>query len=170
MRSAEAPVRTTEAATLLACRLDAPRYLHCHKTIPLPNACDSEAIDCCGAGTLELRRGCCHGRARGNDIIDEQQALAPHILDRLVHAPGMLPAFIATELSLVTMTVFDQDVQQRHTRKIAKRARDCFHMVESTPPKRCRSRGHKYHRVGAGQHTAVAIGGLPPWDDARTVS
>ena len=31
-------------------------------------------------------------------------------------------------------------------------------MIEPTPPKRCRSRGHKYHRVGAGQHAAVAIG------------
>ena len=70
----------------------------------------------------------------------------------------MLPALIAAELSLVTMTVFDQGVQQRDTRKIAKRARDCFHMVESTPPKRRRSRGHKHHRVRTGQHTAVAIG------------
>ena len=69
-----------------------------------------------------------------------------------------LPALIAAELSLVTMTVFDQGVQQRDTRKIAKRARDCFHMVESTPPKRRRSRGHKHHRVRTGQHTAVAIG------------
>ena len=31
-------------------------------------------------------------------------------------------------------------------------------MVESTPPKRRRSRGHKHHRVRTGQHTAVAIG------------
>ena len=31
-------------------------------------------------------------------------------------------------------------------------------MIEPTPPKRRRSRGHKYHRVGAGQHAAVAIG------------
>ena len=158
MRSAEAPVRTTEAAR---CSLVGAmrRAIFTATKLPLPNAGDSETIDCRGAGTLELRRGRCHSRARSNDIIDKQQAAAAHILDCLVHAPGVFPALIATELSLVTVTVFDQGVQLRHTRKIAKRARDCFHMVESTPPKRCRSRGYKYHRVGAGQYISVAIGG-----------
>lgn len=158
MRSAEAPVRITEAAS---CSLvgSLRRSIFTATKPPLPNTCDSEAIDCCGAGALEFRRSRCHRRARGDNVIDKQQAAAVHVLNRLVHAPGMLPALIATELALVAVAVFDQGVQQRHARKIAKRARDCFHMIESTPPKRRRSRGHKYHRVDTGQHAAVAIGG-----------
>ena len=91
---------------------------------PLPNACDSETIDCRGAGTLELRRGRCHGRARGNDIVDEQQAAAAHILDRLVHTPSVFPALIATELALVTMAVLNEGVEQGNTRQLAKWTRN----------------------------------------------
>ena len=31
-------------------------------------------------------------------------------------------------------------------------------MIKTTPPKRCRRRRHKHHRIRTGQHTSVAIG------------
>ena len=52
------------------------------------------------------------------------------------------------------MTVLNEGVEQRNTRQFAKWARNGFHMIEAAPPKRRRRRGHKHHRIGAGQHTA----------------
>lgn len=31
-------------------------------------------------------------------------------------------------------------------------------MIKTTPPKRCRRRRHKHHRIRTGQHTSIAIG------------
>ena len=56
------------------------------------------------------------------------------------------------------MAVLNESVEQRNTRQLTKWARDGFHMIEAASPKRRRRRGHKHHGIGAGQHTAIAIG------------
>ena len=56
------------------------------------------------------------------------------------------------------MAVLNEGVEQRNTRQPAKWARDGFHMIEAAPPKRCRRRRHKHHRIRTGKHTSVAIG------------
>ena len=158
MRSAEAPVRITEAAScsLVGSLRRLNRSLP-HKP-PLPNACDSEAINGRGTGALEFRRSRGHRRARGDNVIDKQQAAAVHVLNRLVHALGAFAALLTTEFALVAMPVLDESIEQGNTRQLAKWARNSLHMIKTTPPKRRRRRRHKHHRIRAGQHTSVAIG------------
>ena len=67
---------------------------------------------------------------------------------------GTLAALLTTEFALVAMPVLGESIEQRNTRQLAKWARDGLHMIEAASPKRRRSRGHKHHRIGAGQHTA----------------
>ena len=81
-----------------------------------------------------------------------------HVLNRLVHALGTLAALLTTEFALVAMPVLDERIEQGNTRQLAKWARNSLHMIKTTPPKRCRRRRHKHHRIRAGQHTSVAIG------------
>ena len=81
-----------------------------------------------------------------------------HVLNRLVHALGTLAALLTTEFALVAMPVLDESIEQGNTRQLAKWARNSLHMIKTTPPKRCRRRRHKHHRIRAGQHTSVAIG------------
>ena len=102
MRSAEAPVRITEAAS---CSLvgSLRRSIFTATKPPLPNTCDSEAIDCCGAGALEFRRSRGHRRTRSDNVVDKQQALALHVLNGLIHASGAFTAFFTTEFTLVAM-------------------------------------------------------------------
>ena len=81
-----------------------------------------------------------------------------HVLNRLVHALGTLAALLTTEFALVAMPVLDESIEQGNTRQLAKWARNSLHMIKTTPPKRCRRRRHKHHRIRTGQHTSVAIG------------
>ena len=153
MRSAEAPVRITEAASCSPVG-SLRRSIFTATKPPLPNTCDSEAINGRGTGALEFRRSRCHRRTRGDNVVDKQQAAAPHVLNGLVHASDAFTAFFTAEFTLVAMAVFNEGVEQRNTRQLAKWARDGLHMIEAASPKRRRSRGHKHHRIGAGQHTA----------------
>ena len=77
-----------------------------------------------------------------------------HVLNRLVHALGTLATLLATEFALVDMPVLDEGIEQRNTRQLAKWARNGLHMIKATPPKRCRRRRHKHHRIRTGQHTS----------------
>ena len=119
MRSAEAPVRITEAASCSSVG-SSHRAIFTATKSPLPNACDSEAIDCRSTGALEFRRSRGHRRARGDNVIDKQQAAAVHALNRLVHALGTLAALLTTEFSLVAMPVLDESIEQGNTRQLAK--------------------------------------------------
>ena len=56
------------------------------------------------------------------------------------------------------MPVLDESIEQGNTRQLAKWARNSLHMIKTTPPKRCRRRRHKHHRIRTGQHTSIAIG------------
>ena len=56
------------------------------------------------------------------------------------------------------MPVLDESIEQGNTRQLAKWARNGLHMIKTTPPKRCRRRRHKHHRIRTGQHTSIAIG------------
>ena len=60
--------RKQRVALLSACCTDC--LLSPHES-PLPNACDSEAINGRGTGALEFRRSRSHRRACGNDVVNE---------------------------------------------------------------------------------------------------
>ena len=77
-----------------------------------------------------------------------------HVLNRLVHALGTLATLLTTEFALVAMPVLDEGIEQRNTRQLAKWARNGLHMIKTAPPKRCRRRRHKHHRIRTGQHTS----------------
>ncbi len=56
------------------------------------------------------------------------------------------------------MAVLNEGIEQRNTRQLAKRTGDGLHVIKTAPPKRCRRRRYKHHRIRTGQHTSIAIG------------
>ena len=66
-----------------------------------PYAGERETVDARGTRGLECRCRRGHGRARGDDIVDQQNALAPHGKYDLVGAEGLGQAVGAAEFALV---------------------------------------------------------------------
>ena len=66
-----------------------------------PYAGEREAVDVRGTRGLECRCRSGHGRSRGDDIVDQQDALAPHGKYDLVSAEGLGQAVGAPEFALV---------------------------------------------------------------------
>ena len=102
-------------------------------------------------------RGGVHGRAGGDDVVQQHKARTANRLDHLICTLRPLEALLAGKGPLVGTAVLDERVEQRNAAHGCKRARDRLHVVKAAPPICRGGHGHERHRVRRADHPAVAL-------------
>ena len=167
MRSAEAPVRITEAASCSLVRLAALPDLYCHLNHPY----QTRAIARPSTAAAPARLSSAEAAAIVAPVV-MTSSMSSKRQPRTSSTVSYMPRACSRRSSRPSSRwspcpYLTRASSSGHTRQLAKRARDGFHMIESTPPKRCRRRRHKHHRIRTGQHTCHSDRALRPGHAGR---
>ena len=134
-----------------------PKMLATKASFGSPNPRKGEDVHPGGTCLREGARRGPSGGARGDDVIDKQQAPAGNVLHHVIEPACPSQALVAPQSALIARAPLCQSIAERHARDTGKLPRHRLHMVEAAPPKRSGGRGDKDDGIGLADKAAIAI-------------